>query len=187
MSAASAIKNAIDALADSQGTVTPDSVVAAAKNPNSVLHDHFEWNDARAAHQHRLEIARYLIRSVHYYSVDRTDRTISQINYVHDPRTRSQGYITLRSAADNKVLQTEIQLAEVMRLLAQAGRTHEVFVGLGNIRWEPRLMTILKSIAALHSDMSSPAAPPRRKPQVGGPRKQTGRKRSGRQRRSARA
>ncbi|MCM0751538.1 hypothetical protein DEA98_10040 [Brucella pseudogrignonensis] len=46
------------------GKLTPDDVVADARNPNSPLHSFFEWDDSAAAHEHRLRQARQLIRTV---------------------------------------------------------------------------------------------------------------------------
>lgn len=40
----------------------PVHVVAAAKSPKSALHSSFEWDDKKAAHAHRLEQARQIIR-----------------------------------------------------------------------------------------------------------------------------
>lgn len=42
----------------------PAIVVKDAKRKRSPLHDYFEWDDSKAAHAHRLERARHLIRSV---------------------------------------------------------------------------------------------------------------------------
>ena len=44
------------------GVLKPERVVAHAKNPKSALHARFTWDDTEAAHQWRLEEARYLIR-----------------------------------------------------------------------------------------------------------------------------
>lgn len=49
---------------DEGGDLTPASVVARARSANSSLHDHFEWNDERAAEQHRLSQAGEIIRSI---------------------------------------------------------------------------------------------------------------------------
>lgn len=46
------------------GELTPQSVVDRARSANSSLHDHFEWDDALAAEQHRLSQAGELIRSI---------------------------------------------------------------------------------------------------------------------------
>lgn len=45
-------------------SITPDAVVADARSAESPLHLFFEWDDAAAAEAHRIERARYLIRSV---------------------------------------------------------------------------------------------------------------------------
>jgi hypothetical protein len=46
------------------GDLTPDVVVEAAKSPKNPLHGAFEWDDSKAAHQHRLATAGLLIRSI---------------------------------------------------------------------------------------------------------------------------
>lgn len=46
------------------GELTPPAVVERARSANSSLHDHFEWDDATAAEQHRLAQAGELIRSI---------------------------------------------------------------------------------------------------------------------------
>lgn len=46
------------------GELVPEAVVADARDPDSPLHRLFEWNEAEAAHQHRLSQARSLIRAV---------------------------------------------------------------------------------------------------------------------------
>ena len=55
--------DALDALADdSDGTLSPADVVEAAAPPTSPLHRYFDWDDAHAAHEHRLFQARHLLR-----------------------------------------------------------------------------------------------------------------------------
>ncbi len=51
------------------GSLTPAAVVADATPEGSPLHHHFEWDDATAAHAHRLTQAAALIRSI---KVERT-------------------------------------------------------------------------------------------------------------------
>jgi|HubBroStandDraft_6_1064221.scaffolds.fasta_scaffold622184_2 hypothetical protein len=46
------------------GTLLPEDVIADARHRRSPLHKFFEWDDTEAAHQHRLEQARSLIRAV---------------------------------------------------------------------------------------------------------------------------
>lgn len=48
----------------SGGSVTADLVLAEAADENHRLHDAFEWDDAKAAHAHRLTQAGEMIRSI---------------------------------------------------------------------------------------------------------------------------
>lgn len=48
----------------STGTVTADQLVEAAQDPAHPMHDHFEWDDAKAAHRHRIATARGILASV---------------------------------------------------------------------------------------------------------------------------
>ncbi len=49
-------------LKNKQGLVIDDDVVEAARDPKSVFHDHFEWDDAICGEVHRREQAQHLIR-----------------------------------------------------------------------------------------------------------------------------
>jgi hypothetical protein len=44
------------------GILKPEVVVSVAREPSSVLHSYFEWNNSKAADAYRLEQARQLIR-----------------------------------------------------------------------------------------------------------------------------
>jgi hypothetical protein len=59
-------EDAAEALAEieSYTLVTAESVVDAAKDPENPLHPAFEWDDAKAAHEHRKMQARTLIRAI---------------------------------------------------------------------------------------------------------------------------
>jgi hypothetical protein len=46
------------------GALHAENVVEVARDPTHVLHAHFEWNDTKAAHLHRLSTARQIIRIV---------------------------------------------------------------------------------------------------------------------------
>ena len=60
---AQAIGEFLEGLRKSKG-LTADTVLDAARNPKSVLHPYFNWNDTEAAEQYRKEQARGLIRSI---------------------------------------------------------------------------------------------------------------------------
>lgn len=46
------------------GMIESEHVVEDAAPADSVLHPQFEWDDAKAAHAHRLDQAAYLVRSI---------------------------------------------------------------------------------------------------------------------------
>ena len=48
--------------ANHNGTLQPQHVVEYAKDPNTLLHNKFEWEDTKAAQQYRLWQARQVIR-----------------------------------------------------------------------------------------------------------------------------
>lgn len=52
------------------GTLTPGIVVEDAKNPDSPLHEVFDWNNKSAAHKYRLVTARNLVRSIEVEIID---------------------------------------------------------------------------------------------------------------------
>lgn len=70
LSAASAaiVAKELRKLERKHSVITPQVVVEAARDPVSPLHQHFEWNTAKAAEKYRIWQARFLICSV--YMVD---------------------------------------------------------------------------------------------------------------------
>jgi hypothetical protein len=51
---------------EKESDLTPDNVVATAAHPKNPLHDYFEWDDIKAANNHRLHQARQLINHYKY-------------------------------------------------------------------------------------------------------------------------
>jgi hypothetical protein len=58
------VAEALDQIYERKHELDPEEVVRVARNPKSILHDHFEWDDTLAGHQHRVDQARSLIRQV---------------------------------------------------------------------------------------------------------------------------
>lgn len=46
------------------GDVTATKVVSAAQKPRNPLHNDFEWDDQKAANEHRLDTARHMLRTL---------------------------------------------------------------------------------------------------------------------------
>ncbi len=74
----------IEALrAANDGVVEPDHVIDDARPEDSELHTAFEWDDSIAAHEHRRNQARSIIRSVSVtLRDDRTGKQIESIAFV---------------------------------------------------------------------------------------------------------
>lgn len=80
----------------------PAVVVDDARNKLSPLHDCFEWDDSKAAHAHRLERARYLIRSVEV--VIRRDGKEFQTRAFHNVIIRRNAHTERAYAAVERVM-----------------------------------------------------------------------------------
>src|SRR4051812_6293981 len=90
-----AVKQTLLALADKNGgLLQPEEVVESARDRGSPLHAVFEWNNAKAAHEHRLSTARSLIRMVRI-EVITTDLSGPRRVPVFAPNPLAPGYATL--------------------------------------------------------------------------------------------
>lgn len=101
------------------GTLTPQAVVAAAKDPTNPLHNYFEWRDDIAAEAFRIDQARTLIRSVKVnFSVD--NRVVSTVYYVRNPDQPGDeaGYISLPRLRTDKELAHRALVDEFSRAAA---------------------------------------------------------------------
>lgn len=66
-----------------RGELTPFDVLEDAENPNSPLHEFFEWDEGEAARQYRLDQARGLIRAVVAVYVGEDKPAVRHRAYVH--------------------------------------------------------------------------------------------------------
>ena len=82
------------------GTLLPEVVVEAARNPNSLLHGYFTWDDGEAAEQFRLQEARALIRRVKV-QVIRSDNAVVYVPSFTRPVTGA-GYQSTQSVTVNR-------------------------------------------------------------------------------------
>jgi hypothetical protein len=80
--------------AASNGHLTPKAVVSEARNNRSVLHKHFEWDDAIAAEAFRLDQARTLIRSIRVVDDERDEDPPAYISIA------DKGGVSYRSLQD---------------------------------------------------------------------------------------
>lgn len=89
-----------------EGRSSPHDILAAAQPDTSPLHEFFEWDDDKAAYQHRLWQARHLARSYRVEIVEVTDtsRTVFSapglVSIQLTPTERS--YKTFEQVLDNR-------------------------------------------------------------------------------------
>lgn len=112
----------LEEIADrSGGALTPEAVVEDARDPDSPLHDYFEWDVRLAAEKHWLDTARSIIRSVEV--VVRTERVeVKAPVYVRDPDRPSgeAGYVAV------KHIRSDYDAAEAV-LKSDAQRVMEMY------------------------------------------------------------
>ena len=71
------------------GTVTPELIVREAEKKRSPLHNIFEWDDEKAAYNHRLQQARILLNNIQVTII--TDGKSREIS-VYEVTTQKEGY-----------------------------------------------------------------------------------------------
>lgn len=147
------IADRLAAIADrNAGRLTPDDVIEDAKDPKSPLHGYFEWNDAKAAHAHRLEQARALIRSVKV--IIETETTfIRAVGYVVDPTRRGdeQGYVRLESIVSEAALARKTLMTEAERVLGVLRRAEAIAAVLG---LEEQLANVVGVVRDFHNTIA---------------------------------
>lgn len=92
------------------GLIRPSAVVEYARDPNTLLHSRFTWDDTEAAEQWRLEQARKIIRvHVKMTMPDKLD-VVSVRAYVSLPSDRKsgRGYRSLATVMDHADLRAEL-------------------------------------------------------------------------------
>lgn len=98
------------------GKLTAEDVVEAAKDEDSPLHEHFEWDEGVAAAKWRLEQGRQLIRAVEFRLVVGKTTTACP-NYIRDPDSpqAQQGYVAIakvKGPSAKAALQAELAIVE---------------------------------------------------------------------------
>jgi hypothetical protein len=140
------------------GDLTPDMIIKAARSPRSVLHGRFNWDDESAAHAHRLDQARELIRTVYCDVINKGRRIISVPVYYHRPNAVVQGYVDIHDLRNSKDLALEAVAREVYLAEAATLRAQHlaIAVDLGNLI-EDLLTHVRRVIDAVSATSGSPS------------------------------
>ena len=122
------VKARLEAIARNNGGVLrPFDVVQDARQPDSPLHELFEWDVEEAAQEHWMHTARRIIASV---KVNITTETIvlKAPAYVRDPRLhgREQGYLeTIKLRTEHEIAK-EVLAGEVQNVISALRRARNV-------------------------------------------------------------
>jgi len=127
-------------LEQGDGILKAEAVVEYAKNPDTALHNHFEWDDTEAARQYRLVQARHVVRVVlKAFSVQPPIVTRIFVSLPEDRVLPGGGYramVDVMSAEESR-----------QRLLAQALKELEIWQQKYQILTE--LVAIFEAIAVV--------------------------------------
>lgn len=133
------------------GVVRPQDVVREAASPSHELHGVFNWDDKTAAHEHRLEQARELIRSVRVV-VTTEKKQVEVVYYTRDPRlpTTEAGYIALPKLQTDAEIARQAIAAEFGRSLAALRRARDLAIALGA---DTKIDNLIEAIEALAGEL----------------------------------
>jgi hypothetical protein len=144
------ITAALEALRDDDGLLRIETVVAAATDPASPLHSHFEWNDGDAAHRYRLGQARTLIRA-QKISIRVGPAVIRSVTYV--PAIDTKGaYRRLDEIEPSSDLAKTILLGELQRVGGALGRARNLAAVL---HLESEVDELLNALSSLRATVAS--------------------------------
>lgn len=151
------MQQAIQALADAHDQrLTPDIVVESARNPESPLHARFEWDDTKAADEHRRAQARMLIRSIKV-EYRTTTMSFEAPAFVREPGLgHMQGYISVGRLRTQEDAARSAIVAEFARASAALRRAQEIAKALG---MEDQIALLEAQIVRLGDALSDQAAP----------------------------
>jgi len=104
------------------GALLPERVVEAARNPNSSMHDQFDWDDSVAAHEHRLSQARALIKRVKVNVIRGDNEVVKVSSFMRSPEGKgyeqTQKVLVNYAGHLNVILITLTTCATMLRNLA---------------------------------------------------------------------
>jgi hypothetical protein len=122
-------EKALERIADRHGgELEPIHVIREAKKPDSVLHDWFEWDDTKAAHEYRIDQARKLIASVRI-TVEHDGEEIESRKWVHiagDGNDAKGSFHRIDKVLENRELSARMEAAAKKDLEAFENRYRHV-------------------------------------------------------------
>lgn len=123
-----AVGEFLDALIDEKKEhVTDEEVLAAARKPNSPLHDGFTWSDPDAAEKWRRREARGLVKSLVIEKNGKTTRTRAFVYIAHPEHDGKRVVMTMQSALGRPEMRDQLIAQEVRRFQKSLGYWGDLF------------------------------------------------------------
>ena len=141
---------------DAEGRLTANAVVTAAENSSHPLHRLFDWNNDTAAHKHRLDTARRLIKSVEV-RLTISNHTVRSVAYVKDPSLPGnvQGYRSVARVRTDPDDARAATVAEIARAAQHLRRARDLATALGSAS---EVETVLSDLSAMQARIQEPTA-----------------------------
>lgn len=109
---------ALERIRKKRGVIRPIDVVEEAANPKHPLHDYFEWDDSRAAHQHRVWQARHLLNVIVVIKDEDTEENPLTVKaFVNIKSDSDQYYVGIVQAMSDEATREQV-IAQAMKELA---------------------------------------------------------------------
>jgi len=143
---AEVIRQALMELRAEDGSLSPDVVEAAAKDPESPLHHYFEWDDSVAGRAYRLQQAARLIRTVKIEVIVESKKVVTPL-YVNSPKSSEVGrYLPVTTVRDDAVMAHGVLLDELSRIESAIRRARALASVLD---FEPEFEQMLNAAASI--------------------------------------
>lgn len=141
---------ALAAVEKKHGKLTPRLFWKEARDKSGVAyscHKLFDWNIKSAAERYWTDRASEIIASVRV-TITTTTQKIRSVAYVHDPRAKGAGYISVATLRDDSIYAQEALDAEVTRVVSLLERARELAAAVGLVE---ELEMALRAAMKLHS------------------------------------
>lgn len=130
---AEVIGDRLTQLEQKSGEVTPEAVLADATRKTSPLHRFFEWDDTKAASAHRLDQARYLIRSIKVVITNEEGTAPTKIRaFVKVVTDTTQGFRGISSVMSDAEMRAQV-IARAMKELGDWTERYRTFAEFGDV------------------------------------------------------
>lgn len=111
-------------LQDIYGQLSPEIIVNEAKNPNSILHPVFEWNNTKAAFNYRLQQARILLNNIQIKLI--TDGETREIS-VFEVTTFKDGYKSIDTFSPDNIEYVKDSIKQQLEYLRNKLKLYKEF------------------------------------------------------------